>query len=243
MKYLLQALAVLMTAILLWWLIALLVDAPTLPSPFVVIANLVKVLPHGLLTHIIASCGRVFVSAFCALLIGIPLGILIGYKAIWHTLLSPFIYFSYPVPKLALLPVIMLLFGMGEFSKVLMIFLIIFFPVVMEVIAGVKGMDREMFEVMKSYGVRGRTICARIIFPGLWAPIINSVKVTVGIAFSVLIFAENYTTQYGVGYYIMNSWQKWAYVDLYTGVFTLALVGFIIFMALDLLEKQVTKWR
>lgn len=243
MKLLRQTALVIVTSLILWYLLALVLATPALPPPLPVIVNLGHELLHGLCRDVAYSMTRVLASTAAALLLGVPLGILIGYGQRWDRLLSPFLYLSYPVPKLALLPVIMLLLGLGEASKMLMIFLIIFFPVTIDVIAAVKSMDRELLDVLRIFGIRGKTLCLRVILPGLAAPILNSVKITTGIALSVLFFAENYGTRYGLGYYIINSWQKMAYIDMYTGILALALLGFLLFMALDLAEKQVTKWK
>ena len=227
----------------LWAGLALLYQHPTLPPPWTVLANIISDSGAALGLNILASTGRVLCATALALIFGVPCGILIGYSAKWDKYLSPFIYFSYPVPKLALLPILMLLFGLGEISKGLMIFLIIFFPVVMDVTAGVKAMDRNIFEVLRSYGVGGREICIQVIFPGVLPTILNSLKITTGIALSVLFFAENYGTTAGLGYYIMNSWQKMDYVDLYSGVLILAILGFGFFCLIDYVERRVTQWK
>ena len=243
MKQLFKALGVLVFTLLVWAVFALVWGAPTVPAPWNVIVNLADVFRHGMLGNIVASGWRILISSLLALILGVPLGIAVGYKQSVSQILSPFIYFSYPVPKLALLPVLMLLFGLGETSKVLMIFMIIFFPVVMDVTAAVRGMDREIFDVMRSFGLSGGAICRRVILPGLWPTILNSLKVTTGIALSGLFFAENYGTTQGMGYFIMNSWQKMDYLDLYTGVLILALLGFALFCIFDAIERKITSWK
>lgn len=227
----------------LWAIASLLYNHPTLPPPWTVIANILEDFGTKMGANIAASLFRVGSATILSLILGIPLGVLVGYSYKCSSLLSPFIYFSYPVPKLALLPVLMLLFGLGEISKVLMIFLIIFFPIVMDTIAAVRSMDKSIFEILKSYGVGGRSICFRVVLPGIVPGVLNSLKVTTGIALSVLFFAENYGTVSGMGYYIMNSWQKMDYVDLYSGVLLLSVIGFIIFCLIDMGERRATRWK
>ncbi len=227
----------------LWFLLYWLVDSVVVPQPLAVVKNFFRGLGTNLPPHIIASFLRVFFSSLLALAIGLPLGILMGYKEKVHAVAAPFLYFSYPIPKLALLPIVMLLFGLGEASKLLMIFLIIFFPIVMDISAGVRNMDQEVFNALRAFGIRNRDIRRRVVLPGLWATILHSLKISTGIALSILFFAENFGTQKGLGYFIMNSWQKLDYLNLYTGIFTLAIMGFLLFFALDLAEKQCTKWK
>ncbi|MEG0873726.1 MAG: ABC transporter permease [Clostridiales bacterium] len=243
MKNLGKIILIFAVTILAWFLFALFYNHPTVPSPFEVIANVATEMGNDLFINVLYSGTRIFIASFFAVIIGVPLGIAMGYKETWNRWVSPMIYFSYPIPKLALLPILMLLFGLGEVSKLLMIFMIIFFPVVMDVAAGVKSMDKEPFEVLKSYGISGKTICTHVVFPGVLPSIFNSLKVTTGIALSVLFFAENYGTTRGMGYYIMNSWQKMDYVDLYTGVLVLSIFGFIIFCFIDFLERKLTQWK
>lgn len=243
MKKLVNSVIVILCTLLLWQLLYWLIASPIVPSPWAVIANFFSSLFGKLPQHIGMSALRVTVSSFFALLIGIPLGIAIGYKASWDKTLSPFIYLSYPIPKLALLPIIMLLFGLGEISKTIMIFLIIFFPIVVDCAGAVKAMDKEIFMVLRAFGAGGKYICAKIIAPGIIPNILVSLKITTGIALSILFFAENFGTQTGLGYLIMTSWQKLDYVNLYTGILTLSLLGFAIFLALDILEKRFTAWK
>ncbi len=227
----------------LWFMLYWLVDNVVVPQPLAVVKNFFRGLGTNLPPHIIASFLRVFFSSLLALAIGLPLGILMGYKEKVYAVAAPFLYFSYPIPKLALLPIVMLLFGLGEASKLLMIFLIIFFPIVMDISAGVRNMDQEVFNALRAFGIRNRDIRRRVVLPGLWATILHSLKISTGIALSILFFAENFGTQKGLGYFIMNSWQKLDYLNLYTGIFTLAIMGFLLFFALDLAEKQCTKWK
>lgn len=226
-----------------WLLLYLAIDTPIVPHPLAVGKNLVYGLRSFLQPHIGASLLRVFLSTLAALVIALPLGLLMGYKKGAYALGAPFLYFAFPVPKLALLPIVMLLCGLGEISKLLMLFLIIFFPIVMDITAGVRNMDREGFYVLQAFGIHSRDIRRRVVLPGLLPVIFNSLKISTGIALSVLFFAENYGTQKGLGYFIMNSWQKMAYVDLYTGIAALSLLGFLLFLALDGAEKHCTKWR
>ena len=242
MKKLLQGFFILLFTLAIWQLLASVLNTPVFPGP-------VKTLWHFrqnffiMPRHIAYSTLRIIISIAAALLIGIPLGIAIGYSPKLRRIFSPFLYLSYPIPKLALLPVIMLLFGLGETSKIIMIFLILFFPVTMDIAASVRSMNKELFQTMHAFGLKEPDIIKHVIFPGILPDILTSLKVSIGIALSILFFAENYGTQYGLGYFIMNSWQKMNYTDLYGGIFTLAILGFFIFLLLDFIEDKVTAWK
>ncbi len=242
-EQLVKGLMVFGTILACWFLLYWIVDGPIVPHPFLVAKNFFKGLGTFLPPHILASFLRVFISSILALGLGLPLGTLMGYKQKVHDIAAPFLYFAYPIPKLALLPIVMLLFGLGEVSKLLMIFIIIFFPFVMDISAGVRNMDQEVFNALRAFGIRNRDIRRRVVLSGLWPTILNSLKISTGIALSILFFAENFGTQEGLGYFVMNSWQKLDYINLYTGIVTLAVIGFLIFFLLDLAEKRCTKWK
>ncbi len=225
-----------------WLLLYLTVNSMTVPAPWLVAKNLFFGLFTFLPIHIAASFLRVLGSSLAALGLGLPIGILIGYKEKVRAIASPFLYFAFPVPKLALLPIIMLLFGLGETAKLLMIFIIIFFPIVMDIAAAVRGMDQEVFNALRAFGIRNRDIRRLVVLPGLRPAILNSLKISTGIALSILFFAENFGTRYGLGYFIMTSWQKLDYINLYTGILALSFLGFLLFLLLDSLEKRYAKW-
>lgn len=243
MKQIIRILGVFAFTFILWGVFAVIWNHPTVPSPWQVLGNFPAVIKHHMLANIAASFLRILWATLLALALGLPLGLIMGCHKGISQLMSPLIYFSYPVPKLALLPILMLILGLGEISKILMIFLIIFFPIVMDVNATIRAMDEDIFHVMRSFGLSGPSICFRVILPGLTPAIFNSLKVTTGIALSVLFFAENYGTTEGMGYFIMNSWQKMDYVDLYTGVLILAILGFVLFYIFDFLERKVAPWK
>lgn len=243
MKKLGQGLLILLFTLFVWQMLSLLLASPVLPKPGQILQNFAHTIGGRLPIHIVASFLRVACSMLAALAFGIPLGVAMGYSPRLNRLFSPLLYLSYPIPKLALLPVMMLLFGLGEISKIIMIFLILFFPVTVDIAGSVRAMDKEIFQTMRAFGAKDADIVRRIVLPGIMPAILVSLKVSVGIALSILFFAENYGTQHGLGYLIMTSWQKMDYVNLYTGIFTLSLLGFFIFLFLDWLEDRATVWK
>ena len=243
MKKIGQGLGILLFTLVAWHIIAMILSTPVLPYPALVIRSLFSGLAGGLPLHIAYSSMRIALSVLAALVVGLPLGIAIGYSKSLSRWLSPFLYLSYPIPKLALMPVIMLLFGLGETSKTIMIFLILFFPVTVDIAGAARAMNKEVFQTMKAFGACDMAIARCIVLPGVIPAVLDSLKVSLGIALSILFFAENYGTQHGLGYFIMNSWQKMDYINLYAGILTLALMGFALFLILDFIDDKVTAWR
>ncbi|WP_243120223.1 ABC transporter permease [Caloramator sp. E03] len=180
---------------------------------------------------------------FLSFIIGMPLGIIMGYSNYWDDVLSPIIYFLYPIPKVALLPVVMLIFGLGEASKIIMIILIVVFQIVVTARDSVKNIPKETYYSLFSLGASKYDIFKNIIFPAVFPEILTSVRVGTGTAVSVLFFTETYGTEYGMGYFIMDSWMRVNYIEMYSGIIIMGLIGFVFFLTLDLLERFFCLWK
>jgi len=178
-----------------------------------------------------------------AILLGLPLGFLMGYFEKVDKLLSPLVYFTYPVPKLALLPIVMLLFGLGETSKLIMIVIIIVFQIIITARDAVKDIPPEIFRSLNSLGASKLQMLSQIILPASLAEVLTSIRLALGTAVSVLFFTETYGTEYGMGYFIMDAWLRVNYLDMYAGIVVLSLMGFCLFIAIDIAEKYLCSWR
>jgi len=166
-----------------------------------------------------------------------------GYFKKIDLILSPIVYFNYPVPKIALLPIVMLIFGLGDSTKIVMIFLITFFPVVVNIRDEVKNIPEEVFYPMYSLGATNYQIAKEIIFPGILKAILTSLRLSIGTAISVLFFTENFGTEYGMGYFIMDSWMRINYIQMYSGILILSIIGLLFFIIIDIAEVIFCPWK
>lgn len=171
------------------------------------------------------------------------MGFLMGYFERVDKVLSPLVYFTYPVPKIALLPVVMLLFGLGESSKLIMIVLIIIFQIIITARDAVKDIPQETFRSLQSLGASRWQTFSEIVLPASIAEILTSTRLALGTAVSILFFTETFGTEYGMGYFIMDSWMRVNYLDMYAGIVVLSLMGFVLFVAIDLAENYICAWR
>ena len=229
--------------LILWQILGMALGNPILPTPLNILINIFKNFQKEIGIHILYSLQRIFLGILLTLLIGVPIGILMGYFRKADIVLSPILYFSYPVPKIAMLPIIMLLFGLGELTKITMIFLITFFPIVVNIRDEVKNMPEEVFFPMHSLGSSKFEIIKEIIMPGIIPAILTSLRIGIGTAISVLFFTENYGTEYGMGYFIMDSWMRINYIQMYSGILILSMIGLIFFIAIDVLESLLCPWK
>jgi NitT/TauT family transport system permease protein len=189
------------------------------------------------------SLGRILAGIVISILVGIPLGFLMGYFNKVDKVLSPLVYFTYPVPKLALLPIVMLLFGLGEVSKLIMIILIIVFQIIISSRDAVKSIPEETFRSLQSLGASKLQTFTEIILPASLPEVLTATRLALGTAVSILFFTETFGTQYGMGYFIMDSWMRVNYLDMYAGIVILSFMGFCIFTAIDIVEGYACSWR
>lgn len=232
----------LLSFILLWWVLSILTANRSLPNPFRTFQRMWE-LRDVIFLHTGASILRVLVSLFLAMIVGVPLGILLGRSQKINRLLGPLLYFLYPLPKVAFLPIFMLFFGLGNLSKILLIFAVISIQVIVSIRDSVKEISEEYFQVMRNYTTKTSDVLLFLIGPAILPSLLASLRVSVGIALASLFFAENYNTTYGLGYLVLSAWSKMDYEQMLAGITMIALVGFLFFSVLDGLEERICRYR
>lgn len=228
---------------LFWYLAALLLCTPVIPTPTTVYVQFGNVFRDGILIHILYSLRRIALGLLLSLLAGIPLGILMACSRQAGRFLRPLVYFSYPIPKTALLPVAMLLWGMRDGSKIAILFLIIVFQVIIAVRDGIRSIDPAYYLVTVSTGASRLSILRHVALPAILPELLTSLRISLGTAVSVLFFVEAYGTRRGVGYYIVDAWSRMDYVGMYSGILVISLLGFALFAAVDLLAERLCSWK
>ena len=226
----------------LWAGMAYLLQMPVIPSPVQVLLRLAAKFPDTIAVHAGYSLMRIVLGLFAAVAVGYPVGVLMGYFPRVNRLLAPLLYLTYPVPKIALLPVVMLLFGVGEWSKLILVFLIIVFQVVVAVRDAVAAIPSETYAPLRVLGASFAQIVRHIIVPASLPKFITAVRVAMATAISVLFFTETFGTQYGIGYYIMDAWLRVNYLDMYAGIVVLSAMGLLLFILLDWAERLLCAW-
>ncbi len=227
----------------LWQAVASWVKLPIIPPPGLVMVNLFNIFLPQIAIHGFYSLWRILAGVCLGVLIGIPLGLCMGYFPRWDKLFSPLVYLTYPIPKIALLPVVMLIFGLDELSKVLMIFLIIVFQVIVAVRDGVKSIPKETYYPLYSLGAGYLDIFREILIPASMPKFLTALRVAMATAVSVLFFTETFGTQYGMGYFIMDAWLRVNYLEMYSGIVALSSIGLTLFSTIDYLERKICGWQ
>ncbi len=227
----------------LWEIFALLLDTMALPEPRVVLLDLCKKMLNGsLLDDLLISCFRALSGIFLALVTAVPLGLAVGSEESLRKRLSPFIYLLYPVPHVVLLPLIIILFGIGNFSKIFLIALIVFFQILVTTRDAAKNIHQNYFYSMQTLGASKHQIYYHVILPATLPKILTAMRISIGTAVAILFFVESFATTKGLGYIIMDSWGRADYVALYTGISCMGMLGFSFYLLLDRLERSACRW-
>ncbi|MCL4534234.1 MAG: ABC transporter permease [Bacteroidetes bacterium] len=236
----LAALAVFLAA---WEVLAIVAGQATLPDPLTVLVTFVRALPRGLGWHTMVSGYRVVLATVLSVVVAAPLGLALGQSPRWDRLVAPLVYLSYPIPKIVLLPILLIFLGLGDASKISMIFLILFFQVLMVVRDASQSVRPELVHSVRSLGARRRQLLRYVYFPACLPAILTSLRVSVGTAIAVLFFVESFGTTAGLGYYIIvESWGRLAYAQMYAGVVAMSLLGVGLYIVLDVLQKRFCGW-
>jgi len=227
---------------LIWAVAAVAVDSPVLPAPWTVIYIFFLDLPHDLGRNILVSGWRIIAGLLIATIIGLPLGLVLGQNKRLSRIFRPFIYITYPVPKIALLPVIILFLGIGETSKIFLLSLILLYQVLIIVWDASAGVQPELVHSVYSLGANKKQMLRYVYLPACLPAILTSLRISTGIVIAVLYVAESFATESGIGYLIMDAWQSLDYPRMYSAILALCLLGLILYFGLDLIEKHFCKW-
>ncbi len=228
--------------LLIWIILHFVVQSSVIPAPLSTITFFVLNFTRGLLPHLAASLLRIIIAIALSVIVGLPLGIIMGMTKLGDMVLSPLIYLAYPIPKIAFLPVFMILFGLGDISKILLIFTIIVFQIAIGARDGIKEIPNEVHLSAKSLGLNFFERISDVVLPGLLPRVLSSLRISSGIAISALFLSENYATTYGIGYYIMNNWIMVDYTAMFAGIIGLSLMGLLIFKMIDVMQSRLCPW-
>ena len=227
---------------IIWWLLAVVFNNKALPNPIDVYSILPKTLSQGMFDHSMASLSRIFIGVIIALIIGMVGGLLTGLSKKANKLLNPLLYLSYPIPKLALLPVAMIIFGIGETTKIVMIVLIIVFQLIISIRDAIRNIDKENYYVLQTLGASKAQQIWHVVLPGILPETLSALRVSVGIATSVLFVTETFGTDKGLGFFIVDAWMRIDYLTMYAGIVMLSIIGSLLFILLDVTDAVFCKW-
>lgn len=229
---------------ILWHMISLAVNQPILPSPVEVAKTFPTEIKSGLIDHFLVSLWRVIASTLLAIALAAPAGLILGQSKRLNDLFSPLIYFVYPIPKVVFVPVVLLFLGLGDAPKIVIIFLILFFQILVLVRDQAAGLRPELIQSVRSLGAGRRALFRFVYLPASLPAILTALRQSVGTAVAVLYVAELFATQRGLGYYIyLNGSTLFNYPAMYAGIVAMSLLGLGLYFFVDWLERRMCHWQ
>jgi len=233
----------------LWWLVtaAEWIEPLFLPSPEAVLGKAWLLLTQGymestLWQHLAASLGRIGLALGAAILTAIPIGIAIGHNRIARGILDPLIEFYRPIPPLAYLPLIVIWCGIGELSKVLLIYLAIFAPIAIATATGVRTVDPAKLRAAQSLGASKAQLIRHVILPSALPDILTGVRIGLGVGWSTLVAAELIAATSGLGFMVQSAAQFLVTDVVVLGILVIALIAFALEMGLRALQRKLVPW-
>ncbi|MBN2123250.1 MAG: ABC transporter permease subunit [Deltaproteobacteria bacterium] len=226
----------------LWQALAWVIQRPILPSPAKVLPVFFHSLPGALGLHMLASAGRVLAAVALAVITAVPIGLGLGQFRRLDRIFSPLVAVLYPIPKIVLLPVLYVLLGITDLSKVLLIALILFFQVLVVVRDEAAALHPELILSVRSLCAGRRALFRYIYLPASLPAVLTSIRVSTGTAIAVLFIAEQSLTTYGLGYYIVvETYQVLKYPQMYSGILAMGLLGGLLYLAVESLERRLNR--
>jgi taurine transport system permease protein len=236
--------------IFVWWLFTFMgwVKPLFLPSPQAVLAKFIQVWNEGftntpLHEHVAISAARVFGAFILACLVGIPLGIAMGMSPVVRGIFDPPIEFYRPIPPLAYLPLIIIWFGIGETSKVLLIFLSVLAPVALGARSGVKSAAIEQIHAAYSFGASRWQVMRHVILPSALPEILTAMRIGIGFGWTTLVAAEMVAATKGLGYMVLTASQFLQTSTVIMGIIVIAVIAYAFDMLMRWIERKVVPWK
>src|SRR3984885_9595392 len=186
---------------------------------------------------------RVFAGFFIGSIPGIVVGLLMAMFRPVRIFFDPLIASLFPIPKIALMPLLLLAFGFGDASKIALVVTAVFFPVVVNTYVGAPNIDRIYWDVAKNYGASQSVIFRRIVFFGALPMIFAGLRIALAVSFIVLVAAEFVATKSGIGYLIWNSWELLEVDVMFVGIVTIGILGLISSALFQEIERKVIPWK
>jgi len=235
-----------LSLLLLWEFLARIhaIDTRLLSSPSLIIKSIGPLLASGyLLNNTLISVQRVVIGFLVGAIPGILLGMSMGLSPVVRSLIEPMIAATYPIPKLAIMPLILLIFGLGETSKVFTIAIGVFYLVVINTMAGVLNIDKIYLDVAKNFGANRKDFYLTVAFPGALPMIFAGLKLGMGTALILIVAAEMSAAKAGVGWMIWRAYDMFDIEQMFVALIVLSVLGYLFSLTLDLIERWVLPWK
>ena len=222
-----------------WQLTSMALNTPALPAPLEAVSVFVSFAPN-LWPHFQISFLRILMALVIGVVFGLPLGLFLGRSTIVGSLFTPALYILYPLPKIVILPILLVLMGLGGAPKVALIAITVFFQVVIVMRDAARALPEETVDSVRALGASRLDVWRHVVLPATLPQLFTTLRVSSAIAIAVLFIAEAFAGSTGLGYFIMNAWSMVSYPRMFAGIIALAFLGVVVYEAFDIAERALT---
>ena len=229
----------------LWELAAASGTVPSMSFPRMsaVLATWWEIIISGeLFGELLPSILRMFAGYFIGIAVGVALGLLMGYFRFFYSLLEPVTEMLRPIPSPAYLPIVILFLGIDDEMKVFMIAFASLFPVLLNTYSGVRSVDPIQLQTARTFGVAGWKLLWHVVLPSASPFIFTGMRVSLAVALIVMVISEMVAASSGIGYFILSAERGFKIREMFAGVLTLAVVGYVLNRVFVAIENKVLGW-
>jgi ABC-type nitrate/sulfonate/bicarbonate transport system permease component len=220
------------------------IDPVSMPRISVIAASWVQNIGGGaLLQSLGPTLWRIFVGFGLATLVAVPVGLLMGSIPFVYRLLEPITEFVRPIPSSAYIPVAILFLGIDNEMKIFVVFLACLFPILLNTYSGVRSVDPVLIDTGRTFGVSWLRALWSIVLPASLPSILTGMRISLGISLIVAVVAEMIAGSSGIGYFILDMQRVFRVPEMFAGIFTLGLLGFLINFLFLKAEGYLLRWR
>lgn len=217
------------------------------PTPVATIERFIKliekpVMKISILGHIFASLKRVILALLASIFLGVSMGLIMGWNKKVRAAIYPILMALRPIPPIAWIPLIILMFGIGEFPKVLLVFIGAFFPIVMNTMSGVAMVDDMYLKVGKIYKANTWQMLRHVVFPAAMPTILAGVKIAISSGWMVVVAAEMLSSKSGLGFLINRGRDSYDVALIMVAMILIGVVGALLSAVFTLIERKMCGW-
>jgi ABC-type nitrate/sulfonate/bicarbonate transport system permease component len=221
-----------------------LIDARFFPPPTLIIAQFGPLfLEDKFHVDIGSSMWRITAGVALGFIPGAVLGMIMGFSRLARAFFAPLVALTYPIPKIAILPLLLIIFGLGNLSNIMVVTIGVFFLSLINTQAGVAQIPKIHFEVARVFRVSRSQIFWRIVLPASLPGVFTGLKLGVGYGLILIVAAEMVAANSGIGYRIWLSWELYLIKDIYACLITISIIGILLSVSLDKLEEKIVHWK
>lgn len=224
-----------------WAVGSKLLGSPALPMPQDAFAQFAVALPE-MLPHAGISLYRIVAAMAIGTLLALPLGLFIGRNTTADSFAAPMLYLLYPIPKVVFLPILMVLLGLGDAPKIVLIGIVIFFQTLVTARDAARNIPEPSVMSVRSLGATPLQVAYHVIVPAAMPDVFTALRINTGTAIAILFLSESIAGSSGIGYFIVDAWGRIDYASMFAGIIMMAFMGVLLYELLNAAEWRLTRW-